>query len=337
MMNITYQGRDNYWQMIRGILIVTVVLIHCTSGRFFAEDSINFNEWIVLRNLIDFPVAIFIFLAGYFAKPSITKNRFFKLTIPFFMWSFIYYLIDVVGNSGDLNLLRLGVKILTGNAAAQLYFILVLLQLTLLTPYLVNWIKVKRYNFLLLCVTPIYMVALYAFVYVEGRQLFFYQTPFLAWFIFYYCGLYCKIHGVANNSFWIKYAGRLCAITLTLEIVESYILLNLGWPKSFLVSQIRFSSFAYVISIIGFLFKCKNIEYHNKWSSYIGDRSYGIYFVHIFWLLVLQYIFKNINININSLIFLNFIELGFALIMSLMSIELCRSINESTMKRYFGF
>ena len=74
--------KDAYWQYIRGICIICVILIHCKTGIEYKNDilgSWNFDYWIVMRQLINFPVAIFIFLAGYFTNIKASK----KFNMPF--------------------------------------------------------------------------------------------------------------------------------------------------------------------------------------------------------------------------------------------------------------
>src|SRR5665647_1477794 len=93
--------KEPFWQIIRGICIVFVVLIHCKSGIGYEKtpiDSWNFDYWIIMRQFINFPVAIFIFLAGYFvniekvkeSSRSFIRNRIVRLLIPFLIWSTFY-------------------------------------------------------------------------------------------------------------------------------------------------------------------------------------------------------------------------------------------------------
>ena len=58
--------RDPYFQAIRGICMCAVILIHCQ-----AQGHTAMAEYyqIVLRQIINFAVATFIFMAGYFACP----------------------------------------------------------------------------------------------------------------------------------------------------------------------------------------------------------------------------------------------------------------------------
>ena len=56
--------KNIYWQSVRGICILAVVLIH-------SLQCYDFNNGIVIiRQIINFAVAIFVFMAGYFKRFS---------------------------------------------------------------------------------------------------------------------------------------------------------------------------------------------------------------------------------------------------------------------------
>ena len=60
--------RSDYWQIIRGISIIAVVLIHCTSFLAYPIVSFDGGYYYIFRNIINFPVALFFFMAGKFSK-----------------------------------------------------------------------------------------------------------------------------------------------------------------------------------------------------------------------------------------------------------------------------
>lgn len=65
--------KDTYWQSIRGICILAVIMIHCPTGQGYTPDI--YNTWIVLRQIINFPVVLFIFLSGYFTNIDKIKEN----------------------------------------------------------------------------------------------------------------------------------------------------------------------------------------------------------------------------------------------------------------------
>jgi len=70
--------KNNYWQIIRGLCILAVILIHSPNAASYSIDSIPFNMWLVIRQIINFPVAIFLFLSGYLvnSKKYIGNNKY---------------------------------------------------------------------------------------------------------------------------------------------------------------------------------------------------------------------------------------------------------------------
>ena len=57
--------KNVFWQMVRGLCIICVILIHCL---FFTENLFIDYSNIVIRKVINFVVATFIFMAGYFTN-----------------------------------------------------------------------------------------------------------------------------------------------------------------------------------------------------------------------------------------------------------------------------
>ncbi len=65
--------KSQYWQVIRGICILAVIMIHCPTGQEY--NAVDYSSWMALRQIINFPVALFFFMSGFFVKPKeIEKN-----------------------------------------------------------------------------------------------------------------------------------------------------------------------------------------------------------------------------------------------------------------------
>lgn len=56
--------KREYWQSIRGVCILAVVLIHSLGG--FDYSTSYSTELTIFRQIINFAVATFVFMAGYF-------------------------------------------------------------------------------------------------------------------------------------------------------------------------------------------------------------------------------------------------------------------------------
>jgi len=73
MINEQVKKKSEYWQIVRGVCILAVIMIHCPSGYNFS--TADGTVWLVVRSLINFPVALFIFMAGYFVNAEKVKQN----------------------------------------------------------------------------------------------------------------------------------------------------------------------------------------------------------------------------------------------------------------------
>lgn len=346
--------KDAFWQYVRGICIVFVVVIHCKIGLGY-EDNTNYswyiNYWLIMRQFINFPVAIFVFLSGFFTNidkagkfnRTFISGRASRLLLPFFIWSAFYTAVNIVLAHGNVDIKTQILNLIFGISEVHLYYILVLLQLMIITPFLIKAIKAKKGIKILFLLTPLYLIALYAYTAIFNESFFYYQVFFPAWFIFYYAGLWIKIKGY-QPLFKKKPLFKsvlLCAAALSLSIVEGFGLVAFGIDKGFAGGQIKFSSFLYVFSLINLLMVIKP-RFANKkilWLKYIGDNSYGIYYVHVVWLtafIILVHFLPSVSSLFPPLF--QFIQLAFAVGFSLLSIIIAKKIlGDKLANKLLGF
>lgn len=186
---------------------------------------------------------------------------------------------------------------LTGNSSAPLYYILVLLQLVMITPLLFRLRQNKVTHLLLYLISPVHVVFIYFFNFRYGYQLSGYETLFTAWLLFYVLGIDCRpgeFSIVINRTH-----GWHVLIGLLLSIFESFLLVRLyGSVVSFTFSQIRLGNYIYCIAIIIWLVKNKfNKNVKCTTLKHLGDYSFGIYFIHPFFLLCLNRVFQRFSLN----------------------------------------
>lgn len=345
--------KDSYFEFIRGILIICVVLIHCQNGINYkdaAPYSWNYDYWLIFRQFINFPVAVFVFLTAYFTditkvieKPwSYLTKRGKRLLIPFLVWSIFYSLISVVKQGFDIDIIKIGMTIIVGQASTPLYYIVVLIQLVLITPWLIRCVKNKYLNIMAFSITPVYLIIIYGYSYLTKHQIPHYEAVFPAWFVFYYLGLYIKIKvpGVRKKQRSIAKALHIVLGALILSIIECYLMLYLEFPVGFASSQIKVSSFVYSLSIINLIFVLK--ENHIKTKECIvtrlGNYSYGIFYVHCFWLLIISKVMSYIPYIYNVLPLYQLIEVTAALALSTLSIIITNKImGKKLSSKFLGF
>ena len=139
------------------------------------------------------------------------------------MWSVLYTLINIIASQEPINIIKTVAKLLLGLSSGHLYYILVLIQLTLITPFLIKIIQSNRKGSkVLFLVTPLYLLMLYVYSAVFKEQFLFYQTFFSAWFGFYYYGLWVKIKGYKPlfKNHVIRKSILFCLLALLASIIE---------------------------------------------------------------------------------------------------------------------
>lgn len=71
------KAKDSFWQGVRGMSILSVVLIHCLRG-YATDNTLSIFILITIRQVLNFAVAVFIFLAGYFVNVKIITSADFN-------------------------------------------------------------------------------------------------------------------------------------------------------------------------------------------------------------------------------------------------------------------
>lgn len=137
------KGRDIFWDVVKGVSIIAVILIH-TTGRFTEGGAV----W---RQFINFPVAMFFFLAAYFCHCEgsvwdflVKKAK--RLLVPYVVFSLFYAALDIHfkmrhGLAIDVHVAK---ESFCSFAFGWGYFVLALFQFMCLYPFMkdksVKWL-----------------------------------------------------------------------------------------------------------------------------------------------------------------------------------------------------
>lgn len=350
---IQQSKQDDYFQSIRGLCILCVVLIHCATGIMWKGHAVfnfNYDYWLILRQFINFPIALFIFLSAFFIKIEqaskkpflFLSNRLQRLLIPYLLWSIIYIVINTYISGTTPKVTSVLFAIMTGRSAGPLYFIIVLLQLTLIAPLIINNINKKWFNIICCMITPIYLIILYTYNYFTKQQMPYYETLFVAWFWFYYAGIYMKMHGftlkTSGNEIFISIA--LMSTALLASMFECYLLLSLDLSVIFASSQIKISSFLYASALLIMIFvirKYSSSPFH-KLLVYLGDYSYGIFYVHTISLLIVYKIIQHIPYIQKILPLDHCVSVSLTIVLCVISIKTAKQLLGNKVSKYlFGF
>ena len=293
--------KDKKIQLLRGIAIIAVVTIHTVQ---IGDISV------IIRPFINFAVAMFIFLSGYLTKIEnenltigiFNKKRIFRVMIPYIIWSIIYTI-------AYSNYKKFFVKILTGTSCGIYYYILVYIQLVLITLFVIKLVK-SKYKNIGFIITPIFILIYYLIVIILKREIPFpiNANNFIIWFIYYYIGII-----LGNNQIGVKNIKNIkiiVTISLILQIFEGILWNKLGY-YGMATTQLKFTSMISNVLILFLTFfwlsNGKEIE-EKSWKNYlieIGGMSFGIYLSHILILDIFnKFIFywRNIVFPLNTII-----------------------------------
>ncbi len=264
--------KDKYIQYLRGIAIISVILIHILPNGFYT---------IIARQFINFCVGMFLFLSGYLVNKNIIDikqfyiKRISRVVIPYIFWSIIFII-----KSDDYNVNSIIFRVITGQTCSIYYYIIVYLEFILITPILLRLVENKKCKYIWL-LTPISIVIIYIFSYIGLPIPFPYNVlSFTVWFIFYYYGLIIK-----NKNLELKLKlNRNIAIYLlflTLSIIEGFLWNEFG-NYSMAISQIKLTSVFTSLYFIKILMGIKDkIKFESKILKKVGDYSFGIYLTHM--------------------------------------------------------
>jgi len=335
------KNKDNYFQLLRGIAILSVVLIHSFNIKFNGNYSNDITQ-IIIRQLINFAVPLFLFLSGYFVKLEETQNplkfiytRLLRIIPPYLIWSITHAVIFPQYNPD--NIIK---KLFTGGTSMQLYFIIVLSQLIILTPIMVKTINNKVIKIFIFSITPITIICTYIYTFFT-KQVFPYTFfPFTSWILFYYFGLLIRNLNISYDFFKskLKLIIPIYVISISFSIVEGILIYNNLKLFDLAISQLKITSIITSFALILLTLSLKNsftISSHNILSK-IGDYSFGIFFIHSIFIML----FNTLNVSkyINSQIIFTFIMFCIVSFLSFIIIALCRkTIGNKISSNVLGF
>lgn len=342
------------WQVVRGICIICVVQIHCLAGTGDEYSSVEQVYYLIVRNLINFPVPIFFFISGYFVAYILGNtrkrtengggyywNRILRLLVPYLVWSIIYSVFDIFRNDvvalGDIVF-----KLCLGKVAVPFYYIIVLMYFTLLTPILIRTINIKSAKLFPFIISIGLLIILYI-LQLMGISSWEYVHYTPVWLVFYYGGIYFFIKEVRIDLKKRSFAG-LIVIAFIFEMIENIWISHEFGYKYMAYGMIRIAGFIYSWLMCLLAYKaCRENENTDYASSKllqilkkIGDYSYGIFYIHYLLIIVISFILRRMNIS--SLVMFRMIEVCGSIVFSYLAIQITvRIIGKRCARFWLGF
>ncbi len=272
-------------QVLRGLAIIAVVLIHNTPAGIA-------QVW--CRPFINFSVGMFLFLSGLLSGAGRwnPRKRILKVIIPYIIWTFIYVLIKNIKNPAQIPIAYI-INLITAESAAVMYYVFVYCEFTLLIP-LIDKLAKTKFRWIGFVITPIEIITMRLIPLVSGYEVNKYVRIImgiscLGWFTYYYLG-YLLGNGYIEVKATTSRIMMMWLGAIVLQILEGYWYFSMG--ESNCGTQVKLSSI-----LAGVLFCLLAYKYLNtentpapKILHFLGDNSFGIFFSHLAVMSVLSHI-----------------------------------------------
>ena len=224
-----------------------------------------------------------------------------------------------------------------------LYYLNVLIQLKLLTPWLLKHVRRNDYSVKkdsLWLVTPIYLT-LFSLVrlftedeYDKICAIVSFDCFFPAWLIYYYLGMVCKFKQV-------KILPIRCFIALLasyyMGIVIAFWLKNMSSIQNFPYTQSKLTSMFIAISIITLVYSIRDMGIKRNVLAKLGERSFGVYLLHMPVLIITQKVVSVVQIPLLDYVYsIGFIKYLVVLTLTISIVYLLTNILPIRVVRIWG-
>lgn len=271
-------------QVLRGLAIAAVVFLHCTPAGIMQ---------VYVRPVVNFSVGTFIFLSGFLSSKESWHpgKRVLRVLIPYIIWTVIFTVQLFEGDQSELPGL-IGWNLLTGKSDGIMYFIFVYCEFTLLIP-LIDLLARSRLRWIGFLITPVEIVLMRTLPAVQGTELsetmqILISVSCLGWFTYFYLG-YMLGNGIIDVKMPDPLLAVLIPVSLVIQGMEAYWQFSLGIRNcgtQMKVSAVLSGALICAAFYKWYLEKAKEEDkepgFVPKFFKVLGDCSFGVYFVHIF-------------------------------------------------------
>ena len=334
---------------LRGFGVLAVIAIHTTG--YFTEIK-QFNPLVLVNLWTDvfsqFAVTLFILISGFvlaknyrdnFSLRSFYKKRIRSIIPQYLLFSLLYTVFNnrviMEDNSLKSNLALLLKNIWHSEASYHLWFFAIIIQLYILYPLILKTYtlfkqrdKAELWIVLLLMIQTLFMVGLHT-PYLSGVKI-----NFIGFLFYFGLGIYTVDHFDLIRRGFKRQTTLLFTMSMALTVGSSFFIiigLTTGYRYNtmpayyFIGSEIMYPIFR-VITFL-FLFNVARSLHEKRRSIFakvinkIGDYSFGIYLIHIFFNQTTIKILKNHQVGYDDWTFYP-IVLGVTIVLSYLSVRL---------------
>ena len=184
-----------------------------------------------------------------------------------------------------------------------LYFLCVLIQLKLITPWLLKHITCENYKLTrdpIWLITPLYLIVfslirLYADISFEQVNEFVpFDHFFPSWLVYYYLGMACKFRDIKIRPIYTFIA---LIVSYYISIVVAFWLNGHSSLHNFPYTQSKLTSMFIAISVILLVYSLRDMNMKRNILARIGEFSFGIYLIHMPVMIVTQKVISVLHIQ----------------------------------------
>ena len=303
---------------LNGIAILSVILFHASGWGFTAMfpwahrymvsgadpylniGSVSYYVLRIIEQLVMFSIPIFLFVSGYFVAFNTGKhktiawksilNRIKFLVIPYLVWTCIFLVLNFLEGKrpGVSDLLRI---FLTGSITPAYYFVILLIQFYLISPFLVP--IAKNHWKVLLLITGILQISFHLLQYllilqpenaISGLIIRFLPKWLFIVRLFWFClGLVIGFHREEIKKFFegkaiLWYSSALLLFVIGIFEWEFLIRISGG---NWIETRETIIDAAYAFALLFAILSTEKVLPLRNQVEKIGGQSFGIYLGHI--------------------------------------------------------
>lgn len=269
------KDRQIFFDVLKGFSIIAVVLIHVT---YFFDHTVNLPKHdlflSIMNNLSRFAIPFFFICSGILLTPvksradwsDFYRRKLMRILVPYLLVTVFLYSLNPT-NIGDLFY-----KIISGTAAVPFYFVVVLVQLYLLFPFLSKLRDSKYFLIVAFLISILYQISPLP-SYPFGITLFF---KFLFFFAY----------GIYFREYYLNYKQDKKELHIWMLIIVAYVLLMLASPEKYYNHR-----YFYGVALFNVLFYYKDyllkLPKLTRFFASFGQKSLWIFLIHFDLMLVI--------------------------------------------------
>ncbi len=299
-----------YWSANSSQVWIEPLALRFTLGTGFPVNEMFYHLILAAKKLMTFCVPAFLFASGYFAAYSGRKKgsaqakvifrRVLALFVPYAIWSVVLFILNPYDQQVSLG--KMAARLLYGGAVPEYYFVPLLIQFTILAPFLVSQAREHPRRLLLLAglLQLSVVVVSYASLFVRiplAHQ--FVVTNriwslFPTWAFFFPLGMVAGFHATQFYQLITRYRPWLLVGMVTfgsLAVLETEIVasaLNGNLRDSALTIPTTLYALCTTFVFLAYDFTRSPIS---KPFYFLADKTYSIYLIHpVVFFLIMRFV-----------------------------------------------